>query len=170
MRTRPHFAAGAALACAALGAWLVGAGAMPSRPGPAHAVSPRRAEAPAQPTPAPRLLPMAMVHFDARAPEPVTGRAQGTLLPLTTQGRGACAPATHLLAKDDTLPPQGVALAYALDPSNPTTELDLYFGAYVEIRGPEMLAPAGCGLAPKVIAVSEVDVLDAPGTALPPAR
>jgi hypothetical protein len=196
MRAKPHFAAGATLALAlcavaagvlapsqsrsAVQAQVIAAAAQPTAAPTADPTLEPTDEATEVPTveptpiidpappPVPRFVPLVLASFDFRAPPPALASARGYVQLLDEAFSDLCQPGTHaLLENDHSEHPDVVALAYSLRQDDPTTELDLYVGSYVELSGLESPAPSGCGLSSRVIGVDSVEILDEPGRPTP---
>jgi hypothetical protein len=96
-------------------------------------------------TPAPLFLPDLLQGYDPLLPGPIESRAEGWLAPLTSRGRRACAPATHVLLRDPegTLNNFALAVLRAAFP-DPALNLDLFIGEYVLLSGTSEQAPDAC--------------------------
>lgn len=108
-------------------------------------------------------LPVALQEHDYRAPGPLPARGRGYLRRLTTLGRDACRPGTHLVSENLEGPPLPVAVVYSRHPDDPALELDLYLGSRVEVAGAEDLAPPACTLTRRLLGVDRITVIDEPG-------
>ena len=175
MAARPHPAAntiaswvGAAFVVLASLA-LAGPSAAGARPSPLATATATQGTPIVEPDPEAEALalPVALQGHDYRAPGPLPATGRGYLRRLTTLGREACRPATHLVSENQEGPPLPVAVVFSRHPNDPTLELDLYLRSRVEVAGAEDLAPPACTLTRRPLGVDRITVIDEPGRPRP---